>query len=306
MTVSTASQERVHTAHPAQSLLAWAIMLAVSLLPDVVMNELVRQPAPWLWQAKMGLVLALVVLTFAWKPVTSLRAYALIFATFLAAEWIWTWIGGTAQWQRWFSGSGFVPGMLDVQLNKLGAALVMILALFAVKRRRRAFFLVVGDLDAPAAGVRWLGIDPGTRWSRLGWIAGVLITLGTLAFLVLAGRPSLDTIDGVVPLLPAVLLFAAMNAFSEQVTYRASLLSTLHDVVGERQALLIVAFFFGMAHYYGVPYGVLGVVMSTVLGWFLSKAMLETRGFFWPWLIHFMQDVAIFVFIAAGSVTPGG
>jgi len=62
----------------------------------------------------------------------------------------------------------------------------------------------------------------------------------------------------------------------------------------------------GIGHYFGVPYGVVGVIMASFLGWMLGKAMLETRGFFWAWLIHFVQDVLIFTFMAAGSITPGG
>jgi hypothetical protein len=34
--------------------------------------------------------------------------------------------------------------------------------------------------------------------------------------------------------------------------------------------------------------------------------MLETRGLFWAWLIHFVQDVLIFAFLAIGSIVPGG
>jgi hypothetical protein len=70
--------------------------------------------------------------------------------------------------------------------------------------------------------------------------------------------------------------------------------------------LMIAATFFGIGHFYGVPYGVIGVVMATFLGWLLSKAMIERRGFFWAWFIHFLQDVLIFSFMAIGSITPGG
>jgi len=52
----------------------------------------------------------------------------------------------------------------------------------------------------------------------------------------------------------------------------------------------------------GVPYGVIGVTMATFLGWLSGKAMLETRGFFWAWFIHVVQDVLIFSFMAAGSI----
>lgn len=63
---------------------------------------------------------------------------------------------------------------------------------------------------------------------------------------------------------------------------------------------------FGIGHYYGVPYGIVGVVMASVWGWYLGKCMVETKGFVWPWFIHFLQDVLIFTFMAIGAVVAGG
>ena len=122
----------------------------------------------------------------------------------------------------------------------------------------------------------------------------------------LGGRPSAPALLGALPLLPFILALAAMNAFSEEMTYRATLLAGLEPAIGARHALWIAALFFGIGHYFGVPYGVLGVVMASFLGWIAGKAMLETRGFFWAWFIHFVQDVLVFTFMAAGSITPGG
>jgi hypothetical protein len=34
--------------------------------------------------------------------------------------------------------------------------------------------------------------------------------------------------------------------------------------------------------------------------------MLETKGFFWSWAIHFVMDVLIFSPMAVGSIAPGG
>jgi hypothetical protein len=110
----------------------------------------------------------------------------------------------------------------------------------------------------------------------------------------------------VLPFLPAVLLAAAMNAFNEEMTYKASFLSVLEEPVGKTQALLLMAAFFGIFHFYGIPYGIIGVIMASFLGWILGKSMLETRGFFWAWFIHFLQDVMIFTFLAIGSITAGG
>jgi len=80
----------------------------------------------------------------------------------------------------------------------------------------------------------------------------------------------------------------------------------LEGVVGKQQSLLLMAVYFGVGHFYGVPYGVIGVLMAAFLGWILGKSMLETRGLWWAWLIHFVQDVLIFAFLAIGSVIPGG
>ena len=106
--------------------------------------------------------------------------------------------------------------------------------------------------------------------------------------------------------LPAVLLAAALNAFNEEMTYKASYLSVLESPVGKRQALYMVALSFGIGHYYGVPYGLVGVVLAAFLGWFLARSMQETHGFFWAWFIHFWQDVVIFAFLAVGSIVAGG
>jgi hypothetical protein len=46
--------------------------------------------------------------------------------------------------------------------------------------------------------------------------------------------------------------------------------------------------------------------MSTFLGWMLGKSMLENRGFFWAWFIHFVQDVLVSSFMVVGTIAPGG
>ena len=103
-----------------------------------------------------------------------------------------------------------------------------------------------------------------------------------------------------------VLLFAASNAFGEEIIYRAPWLGALEGPVGPVHALLITAVYFGISHFYGVPYGILGVVMAFIPGWLMGKAMLETRGFFWAWFIHLCMDIVIFFSMALGSINPGG
>lgn len=289
----------------AVTVVAWAVVLLASLLPDILMRETTGHAGAWLLWARLGVLASLIAGTLVIRAIRPLRGLFVVLGMFYVVSWAASIVIETVLWKQWFANVPFQVDMLGTQLLKLFAALVMIGTLFVIRRQRNAFFLTVGDLRAPAEPVRWL-FDTPVSWARLAPIAAVCIGLGTLVFLLLAGVPAPNRIAAALPLLPLVLVFAALNAFSEQVTYRMAILATTHEVVGKRQALLLTAAYFGVAHFYGVPYGVIGVVMAGVLGWFLAKAMLETRGFFWPWFIHFCQDALIFTFLAIGAVVPGG
>ena len=116
-----------------------------------------------------------------------------------------------------------------------------------------------------------MGTDQGARWKQVGDWLTLFVSLGTLAFLVIAGRPSWDIVQRALPFLPAVLLAAALNAFTEAITYRASFLSVLEGHVGRRQTLLMTAVCFGILHYYGLPCGVVGVVLAGSWGGFSAN-----------------------------------
>jgi membrane protease YdiL (CAAX protease family) len=91
-------------------------------------------------------------------------------------------------------------------------------------------------------------------------------------------------------------LFAAVNAFTEEVYFRSSILSTLHEVIGKTHTLLITLVFFGLAHWlYGSPSGLIDFMMTGFLAWVMGRSMLETKGMLWPWIIHFVPDVVIFM-----------
>jgi hypothetical protein len=77
----------------------------------------------------------------------------------------------------------------------------------------------------------------------------------------------------------------------------APMLATLEPVGGNKNALWMAAYFFGGAHYFGTPGGIIGGLLSIFMGWILGKGMVETRGFFWAWWIHWLSDIAIFIFL---------
>lgn len=285
---------------------AAATTLLVSLLPNIILNETTGGTPSWLFGAKLALLGTLIVASSVWMALRPLQNYLVILLVLFVAERVSGLIGATSLWQSRFSSTSFEISMFGNQLLRLSVALVMIATLFVVKRRRSQFYLTKGELSAMAEPVPWLGVNKPISWRYFGAIVAFCISFGTLVFLLLAGIPQGDALLQVLMTLPVILLLAAMNAFSEELNYRAALLSTLNGVVSQKQAVLISAAFFGIGHYYGVPYGIVGVMMSGFLGWLLGKAMLETKGFFWPWLIHFLQDVLIFAFMAMGAVVAGG
>jgi hypothetical protein len=289
-------------------IVAWLFLLAASLLPRIILQEIFHRTVSADSNSGMaaGVILAGLVLSLLWKDIAPLRSFFILFLVLVGVQWVvYTRVDRLSFYRSWLNNPSFNIYMIAEQSLNLMVTLVIIAALFILKKARAAFFLVKGDTRAPAEPVKWLGIKD-EKWNLLGRNFAIIISLGTLTFLVLAGRPPLGMVVRALPFLPAVLLAAALNALNEEMTYKASFLSVLEDVVGKHQALWLMAAYFGIGHFYGVPYGIIGVLMAGFLGWFLGKSMLETRGLWWAWFIHFWQDVLIFSFLAIGSIIPGG
>jgi hypothetical protein len=287
---------------------AWFVVL-FSASFKVIAQEIFHIPVSDDLKAIVILSLLVVALLLAslWQTLKPLRAFFGLFILLIAVQWVvYTRLDTIAVINKTLQNPSFKVYMPVEQSLNLVVTLVIILFLMVLKKRPGAFFLSSGDLSAPAGAVRWLGIKQGDPWNPLGWILAGCISLGTLAFLIIAGHPSPQILSRVIPYIPVILLCAALNAFNEEMTYKASFLSVLESAVGRNHSLLLMAAYFGILHFYGVPYGIIGVILAAFMGWILGKSMLETRGLFWAWFIHFWQDVWIFSFMVIGSITPGG
>jgi len=286
---------------------AWGTALLVSLLPDILFRELTGELPAWLLWAKVGFLTAILLLSLFWNHLREIRLFFVVLLAVYLLGWATEWIYQVLDYRNWLVGlNPFMQEMLSVQIPRFTIAVLMALMMLVLVRSFERFFFVKGKLDAEAAPIPLI-MDKPSSWRILGpAIAGAMCLGLTVFVLVFGSLPSLRSLAGVVPLLPFVLLFAASNAFGEEMIYRAPWLGALEGPLGPAHALLITATFFGIEHFYGVPYGVLGVVMAFIPGWLMGKAMLETRGFFWAWLIHISMDIVIFFFMALGSVVPGG
>jgi len=273
------------------------VVLLISDLPNVLLEKLGGGVSDWLWWGKTGVLAVALVVCLLWKALRPLWQFVLVFLVFYlgiaARDAVW----GSDFWQARFGGenASFTRSYFGFHLLDVGAALVVIAALWLIKRHRSEFFLVKGDTSAPIEPVRWLGIGKGESWRTFGWIFTVCAGIGVSIPIFLAVPVTSEGPQRLLPLLPVVLLIAAANAFAEEMYYRASMLSTLKDLLGKNQALLLNVVFFGMAHYlHGSPPGIPGFLLTGFLAFLIGKSMLETKGLLWPWFIHFVPDVVVF------------
>jgi len=284
---------------------SWVLIALISDLPDIASKVILGQVPAWFPWAKISVLALAVLLALAWKKLRPLLPFASVMLAFLAALAGSEWLKIQSWWASLLpeNAKGFALVFLRPYLRDIGVVLVVTAALWIIHRKRSAFFLVKGDLDSPVEPIRWLGIKPGESWKKFAWIFGIIAAVAVALPTLLALKPSPSLLLKTLPLLPVCMLYAAINAFNEELYFRASILSTLKGVVGKEQALLISAAFFGLAHWlYGSPPGAVGFAMTGFLAWLIGRSMLETKGFLAPWLIHFLPDVVVFYSYALSFV----
>jgi membrane protease YdiL (CAAX protease family) len=285
------------------TILAWVVTLLVSTVPDILMDKLAGGIPAWLTDAKLGLLLVLILACFFLKALRPLYNFLLVMFAFFTLFELLPLVNFTLPGlQALFGNSVFDVRMQAEQIGKLAVSIAMILVLLWLGRGRLDLFLRGGDLRAPIEPVRVLGFPKPEPWTKFGLLWGFCISGALAVVFYLGARPGGVTLLKVLPILPSILFYAVLNSFNEEITFRVPMLATLEPVGGSRQALWISAFFFGIAHYFGTPGGILGGILSIFMGWILGKAMLETRGLLWAWWIHFLSDVVIFFFLTVALV----
>jgi hypothetical protein len=279
---------------------AWVITLLASALPAVLWNQFSGQTAPaWIYYVRIGLPLLLIFVSAAVPLLSPLRNYFFLLAVVNLGYWLVTVVRALPAWQAWEGSVKWMNGMLVLQSLEVGIALLVLAALFLLLRKPANFWLGLGDLKATAYPVPWIGFTKPSPWKTFGLIvAGAAFILGII-FLWLSNQPTAAMWQKLLPALPGVILLSAVNALDEEIIFRNGLLAPLFPAVGAAPALWLTAVYFGMAHYSGTfPGGLIWFALTAFLGWLFGKAMLETRGVFWSWLMHFLSDLPVFAFTA--------
>lgn len=179
----------------------------------------------------------------------------------------------------------------------LFATFVFLFVLWLTKRKTFQTYFRKGDISADILPEPMVGIKPkpSENWHHYGRNIAVIIT-GVTAVVIYFQlvRENGVTMGSMLKVLPFSIVFALSNSFVEESITRLGVVVVLKNSFGDKAIPFVSALIFGAIHYWGNPGGIAGVVVAGFLGWFLAKSILETKGIFWAWLIHFLQDVIIF------------
>ena len=279
---------------PWPRVIAWAAVVG-STVPGIIWQEcgyklgfwftfieslailLLALPAIWVrsLRALVRFLVAIAILNFAWRYIApTLANLPAVRAVTDHASW-----GARLFLSRTFTLSG---------------AILLCFTLIGSGATRHDLFLAWGN---PAAPVQPFQV----RWSLLGPIFIVLFALALAPYLYLTVDPNFRVSERIVRNFPWSLSVAMLNAASEEFQFRCVLLAHLRRVFRPAENALLTAAFFGIGHYYGQPSGPLGVLMAGFAGWIWARSMIDTRGGFWAFLIHMVQDIVIFTFLAVGA-----
>ena len=193
-------------------------------------------------------------------------------------------------------GTNYLNRVFSYQVTTLALSLVIILIIAFLTRFQSLRLLSVTRIDGEVLPEPWIGISNKNKdtWKTLGRNMAIVISVVTaIAIYFQVYR------NGVIQTLTLgsfllILVYALTNSFVEEVTFRHTFASIVeYHNLNPYLSKALSALIFGGVHYLGTPGKIPGVLLAGFLGWFLSKSIHETKGFFWAWLIHFLQDVII-------------
>ena len=187
----------------------------------------------------------------------------------------------------------FLNEMFKYQLFAFILAFILLIITLKISPKSKEL-LKFGNIQNVAIKEKWLGINGISTWRKNGLQLLFFISIPTAIFMFLGVNYTSSFQNFRMNFIPLIFLFSITNSFSEEIIYRFAINGNLAKIVAPKTVFLISGILFGLPHYWGFPTGIIGVIMSGLLGYILSKATDETQGIGIAWGIHFVQDVIIF------------
>lgn len=279
-----------------------AITFFSSYFIDLILIDQLHLSSETTQITKLSLLLLALFLSFIPCLTSSItRKYTLVMFSVVFANFAGSYVHDMPWMNQLFDRQTFIGSIGSNLLIKLLISFLIIMILFLLYKNRNDSYLGIGDLSVYASEIKFLGIkNHEIKWGKLSWISAILIALGTFLLTLMTAIQSFSNFNFGLYFrsLPFIFIFAAINAFAEGVMYRNAVIAPLSQHIPKSAVILSSAILFGSYHYHGIPSGIIGVIVSSILGWFIARSVYETKGFFAGWMIHFLQDIVIFSTIA--------
>ena len=307
MNTNQSSTHEVEASRTRVTALAWGVIL-IGTVPQIILHlfgwDVPEGPLGLSWLAWVQVVVLAVLwaATWVWSAVKPLRGFVLALLAFWVGKMlIEPFVFDRAAWSKWVQQASWGVWVVATLGIRLIIVALMALTLIGSGIGRRELFLVRGNPSAPAQPSRFLQGKESIAWNLV--VRGFLPVYAIILAIVVGiqVRPDVSQITRALIFLPAIVIASAINAFAEEFMFRSMVLARLEPVLGPRQAILMAAGLFGLMHYFGWPEGPIGVMLAAYLGWIAAKSMIETRGFVWAFLIHFIGNFIIYAFWAMAA-----
>lgn len=231
---------------------------------------------------RLGVPLALVIVTLLAYTVTALKPYRQIALAYLAVSvglGVARYVGGIPlNWLGWSAETP--PG---AAIDKIGECLPIILAILIFNRigggRLSSLFLQRGQLGTSLA----LGLAIGA------FCLVPFVIMGGLDATLAQGAPI------VLSWLPWLVLFSLVNGFMEELWFRGSWMGRIGEVLGPNAALYLAALIFTLMHvivYWSEPYSIaILTVVWFLLGFACGWVTYKTKSLWGAVLGHTLADI---------------
>lgn len=273
------------------------VVLFASILPEVILKEVFKLNIYSIYFLKVVLMSLFCLTCLGFKNLRHLFKASLTLNVIMITQIIIVLILQSSFWKSAINYNIFFQNIGSSVLLKFIFTLPVLLVSIFIYKSKEKLFLKIGNLDQKVSKISLLGIENEMiSWRKLTFISAFMISIVTFGLTIFTNIGITGNLRfySLLKNLHFIILFALFNSFCEGIIFRNVILGSIKDILKKEQLLLLVALFFGIAHYYGAPGGVTGVIMSSILGWFLCLSMYETKGFFSSWFIHFWQDFVIF------------
>jgi hypothetical protein len=191
------------------------------------------------------------------------------------------------------SGNPYVNKQVNYQVLLLVLTGISLLVTCFLNKKNFLNYFSLGQINAPGEELKVFGMKKGDSWSESGLSLLFIISGVTAVFMYFQLKKTGPNWSVLQSGILWIIFFSLTNSFGEEMIFRLGIVSPLKGLLTPITVCFISAILFGLPHFFGMPNGIVGVLMAGVLGFVLAKSMIETNGFFWAWLIHFAQDVII-------------